>query len=164
MTDKDHTACGCGTQKHEDSCGCATHTHDEGCGCGSEHGHHHEHGEAIGTFAVETARCGSLGHPEWVGMHVTGPEGEAVLVMPTLKAVAIASSYLATAQIEGMQLPREKVQEALEGQMEKPTAAPIIAAGLKVSDNGEELHINVGFGVMRFVLTGAAREEAKKKL
>jgi len=150
------------TKQDESGCGCAPHSHEEGCGCGS---HDHEHGAEGangGTFIVERAACGPLGLPEWVGMQVSGGDSGAMLVLPTLQSVAIASSYLAVAQSEGMRLPPETVQAALESQLETPTAAPIIAAGLNVSEDGEELHINVGFGVMRFVLTGAAREKAKQ--
>lgn len=106
----------------------------------------------FGKISVNKAWTGDYHDEHWVALGASGPEGEVVINIPTLKAPALAASLLVSAQEAGKRLKPADVTEnaalLLSG-----LESPIEAIGVQII-KGEHpcLLLNIGVGGLRFKL------------
>ena len=100
---------------------------------------------------------------QYVMMECTGSDGEVSRVaIPTLKIPALAAVLFNEAQNAAMRLPNEQVVEAAAEALRDEGGAPLMVTGMKLTSDGSDLMMGLGFTVLRLNLCDEARKEIKR--
>ncbi len=100
---------------------------------------------------------------QYVMMECTGSDGEISRVaIPTLKIPALAAVLFNEAQNAAMRLPNEQVVEAAAEALRDEGGAPLMVTGMKLTSDGSDLMMGLGFTVLRLNLCDEARKEIKR--
>jgi len=100
---------------------------------------------------------------QYVLMECTGDDGEKSRVaIPTLKIPSIASILFNEAQAAAMRLPNEEVIAAAAEAFQAEGGTPLMVTGMKLTQDGSDLMMGLGFTVMRLSLCDEARQEIKR--
>lgn len=100
---------------------------------------------------------------QYVMMECTGSDGEVSRVaIPTLKIPALAAVLFNEAQNAAMRLPNEQVVQAAAEALKNEGGAPLMVTGMKLTADGSDLMMGLGFTVLRLNLCDEARKEIKR--
>ncbi len=100
---------------------------------------------------------------QYVMMECTGSDGEVSRVaIPTLKIPALAAVLFNEAQNAAMRLPNDQVVQAAAEALQNEGGAPLMVTGMKLTTDGSDLMMGLGFTVLRLNLCDEARKEIKR--
>lgn len=100
---------------------------------------------------------------QYIMMECEGSDGEISRVaIPTLKIPAMAAVLFNEAQRAATRLPNEDVIKAAAEAFDNEGGTPILVSGMKLTADGSDLMVGLGFSVIRLSLGSEARQEIKR--
>lgn len=119
--------------------------------------------EQIEVMLAEKVGFASSRDGQFVMMECTGSEGEISRVaIPTLKIPSLAAVLFNEAQNAAMRLPNEEVVQAAAEALQNEGGTPLMVTGMKLTSDGSDLMMGLGFTVLRLNLCDEARKEIKR--
>lgn len=114
-------------------------------------------------FMADKAGFASSKDGNYVLIDCEDANGEHVRVaLPTLRIPAIAAVMFKEAQSAAMRLPNETVIEAAAEALQAEGGEPLMVTGMKLTTDGSDLMVGLGFTVLRLKLCTEARQEIKR--
>lgn len=116
----------------------------------------------VSFMEARVTEFGGVGQPDCLGMRVADALHQVTIVLPTLQAPEIAFRLLHTAQEQARELPPEQKASSLERYVLQQPCPPVEVTGARLSEHKDILEFSIGFGIVRFSLNAAVREELRK--